>query len=286
MSEPGVEQRLVRAALAGEPPDLTGITEAQVGIAGWRSLVLLEEHLPRGSRWETRVQGIRRRGFYSTGVATALAATLCERLAGAAPMVFGDLALASAFYPRPGDRPVDYLAIHVGPTIGAQEVARVVSSLPGVTSVQRNSQVVRAEVNGMAFGVHRAWPVLMAPGRAPLDAAPSVIDTPAGPLPVAPSGLEALRILATAGQTGDLSWLLDLAAVTAGDLDFAEVAAWAGRVRRGTVVSHSWATAHRFGVAPAVPPLTDPVVARVGQRLAVSPGRLSRAAGMRLLRWL
>ncbi len=100
---------------------------------------------------------------------------------------------------------------------------------------------------------------------------------------MAPAGLEALRILATAGLTDDLSWLLDLARVAPGD----EVAAWAGRVRRGTAVGRSWTTAHRFGIAPAVPSdLTDPAVVRLGQQLAVSPSRLSRAAGLRLLRWL
>lgn len=280
MSEPEIDERLVRAALAGEPPDLTGIAEEQVGIAGWRSLVLLDEHLPRGSRWDTRVQGIRRRAFYSTGVATALAASLCERLEGA--VVFGDLALATAYYPRSGDRPVDYLAIHVN--AGTDEVDRVVASLPGVTGVHRNRQLVRAEVNGMAIGVHRAWPVLMAPNREPLDAAPRVVDTPAGPLPVAPANLEALRILATAEWTGDQSWLLDLNRVASGD--FAEVAAWARRVRRGTAVGQSWATAHRFGVAPAPPTLADPAVVRVSQQLAVSPSRLRRAAGVRLLRVL
>ena len=283
MSEsPSVEERLVRAALSGEWPDLTGITEAQVGIAGWRSLVLLDEHLPPGSGWDRRVQGIRRRAFYSTGIASALAATLCERLAGAAPMVFGDLALAAAYYPRPGDRPVDYLAVHVSPTIGADEVARMVSSMPGSTGAHATRQVVRADINGMAVGVHRAWPVLMAPNRDPLDAAPCAIDTGAGPLPMAPAGLEALRILATAGLTDDLSWLLDLARVAPGD----EVAAWAGRVRRGTAVGRSWTTAHRFGIAPEPPDLRDPGLVRLGQHLAASSTRLSRAAGLRLLRWL
>lgn len=280
MTEPEIDERLVRAALVGEPPDLTGIAEEQVGIAGWRSLVLLDEHLPRGSRWDTRVQGIRRRAFYSTGVATALATSLCERLEGA--VVFGDLALATAYYPRSGDRPVDYLAIRVNATI--DEVDRAVSSLPGVTGVHRGHQVVRAEVNGMAIGVHRAWPVLMAPNRKPLAAAPRVVDTPAGPMPVAAADLEALRILATAGWTGDLSWLLDLDRVASAD--FAEVAALAGLVRRGTAVGQSWATAHRFGVAPTPPDLSDPAVVRLGQQLAVSPNRLSRAAGVRLLRWL
>lgn len=276
------DERLVRAALADRAPDLDGVDPERLGTAGWRSLVLLDAHLPAGSSWGKRVHGMRRSYFYSTSIASGLAVTLCERLAN--PVVFGDLAMATAHSHRAGDRPVGWLAVHVGGDTDPDELAAILASLPDAGPVS-GRQLVRTQVNGMTVALHRSWPPLMAPPSAVLDAAAVPVETAAGSFPVASRTIEALRILSNGQQNPhDPSWLLDLAAIAPDEQMFAEIAVHAQRLRRQTAVIASWSQAHRFGIAPAPPEMSDPLPAVLSQRMALSSHRVGRAIGYRLLR--
>ena len=284
-SRPEIDERLVRAALRGQAPSLDGVSAADLGTAGWRSLLLLETLLPADSSWQKRVHSIRRSNFYSTSIASALAVTLCERLADFSPMVFGDLALAAAHCQRAGDRQVGYLAIHVGKDTDRDQLAAVLSSLPQAGPVDAGRLLVRTRVNGMTVGLYRSWPLLMASPSARLDATSTAVETAAGTFPVVCELIESLRILSSGQQDGqDPSWLLDLASISPSDQTFASIAALASRLDRRTAVRASWAQAHRFGVAPPPPAMSDPPAAGLSQRLALSPDRVRRALGFRLLR--
>ncbi len=284
-SRPEIDERMVRAALRGQAPSLDRVSAEDLGTAGWRSLLLLETLLPAGSSWQKRVQSIRRSNFYSTSIASALAVTLCERLADSSPIVFGDLALAAAHCQRAGDRQVGYLAIHVGKDTAPDQLAAVLSSLPEGGPVDAGRLLVRTQVNGMTVGLYRSWPLLMASPSARLDATSTAVDTAAGTFPVVCELIEALRILSSGQQDRhDPSWLLDLASISPDGQMFSSIATLAGRLDRRTSVRASWSQAHRFGIAPPPPAMSDPLAAGLSQRMALSPDRARRALGFRLLR--
>jgi hypothetical protein len=293
------ETALIRAACSAPSSidldhllfSLAAIEPDALGRAAWIAATVLTESFPPDSSLLPRLRGLRRRNYCAAQVAGAIAFRLSHQLAvrGVRHAVFGELLVASR-YPRPHDRPVDYLAIWVDPTAETPALQAAIAAVPGSAPARGDGPCVRSRIDGLPIGLHRGWPVWMGCADQQTLAAAGSLVTVSGDVPVVEDWVEALRLLTTAGvfRNQPDGWVLDLHVLCEADSTkkiWRAITDLAVGQDRAMLVAWSSKQARLLGALPhiqIVSTLSDSITASWGQRLLRASARIHPSIAYRL----